>query len=384
MKITKLMLSALVAAIALVACNKIENDQNDGSLQTVRISLENVITTKGPAGDKIAPDANGKMPVNVNNIKIFLTDGAYSPAYSAQDVNGAVAQTYFNLTGENAIDLTETIEFHYVDHKCNKVVVVANVSENITLNDIKNNSGNIADQQDQDRLILWADANLEATGEYHTNEATGKHTEVYQASLTLKPVISRFEVDGFRVAFDTTDPKFNEVEVTAIGFSNYYETLKFSVQGGLKPLPSDRRMHVATENVDNESMVFNWFNNSTEMWYLDKFTGLEMTPTAPAADCESPRAYHFLSGNAIPTMFITLLADGNPAYIYAEEYISQNGSITALEPGKIYRMSAAGEVPADSPDGSIEIPDDIDPIQRCININVEVVDWVVELVTPQF
>ena len=45
-------------------------------------------------------------------------------------------------------------------------------------------------------------------------------------------------------------------------------------------------------------------------------------------------------------------------------------------------MSAAGEVLSD---GSIPIDeDDIDPMDRCLEISVDVVDWVVELVFPEF
>ena len=72
MKLTKLMLSAFAAAVALVACNKVETDPvpQSTSMKSVKISLENVIMTKGEAGDKIkAGDA-----IQVNNFKLFLTD----------------------------------------------------------------------------------------------------------------------------------------------------------------------------------------------------------------------------------------------------------------------------------------------------------------------
>ena len=61
MKLTKLMLSACVAALALVACNKEETAPVDGNLKTVQLSLENIIMTKG-ISDPIRPDANGEMP----------------------------------------------------------------------------------------------------------------------------------------------------------------------------------------------------------------------------------------------------------------------------------------------------------------------------------
>jgi hypothetical protein len=53
-----------------------------------------------------------------------------------------------------------------------------------------------------------------------------------------------------------------------------------------------------------------------------------------------------------------------------------------FKPGYVYRMSAAGEV---EDDGSILIDeDDIDPMDRCIDITVSVHKWVVKLVTPEF
>ena len=48
----------------------------------------------------------------------------------------------------------------------------------------------------------------------------------------------------------------------------------------------------------------------------------------------------------------------------------------------IYRMSAKGQV---ENDGSIPIDeDDIDPMDRCLEITVEAVEWAVELIYPEF
>ena len=89
------------------------------------------------------------------------------------------------------------------------------------------------------------------------------------------------------------------------------------------------------------------------------------------------------------TFVITLLVDGLPAYLYSKGLYSSEklsgGSpapITSFEEGKIYRMSAKGEV---EKDGSIPIDeDDIDPMDRCLEITVDVVDWAIELVYPEF
>ena len=85
----------------------------------------------------------------------------------------------------------------------------------------------------------------------------------------------------------------------------------------------------------------------------------------------------------MPVMIIRVLADGNPAYLYTTRFKSNssNEDISVLEGGKIYRMSAAGNV---GTDGSVEIPDDLSPIQRCLEVKVEVVDWTIDLITPEF
>lgn len=387
MKLTKLMLSACVAALALVSCNKENHAPEITSLKSVSVSLQNAIMTKGPAGDAIAAgDA-----VQVSNLKIFLTDGAYSPAYSAQDTDGNPAKTYFTAEDISNGILDETLRFHFVDHKCNKIVVVANAGD-ISIADVKALTTPIAEQQDQKTLILLAESGLTPTGEQHIDAETGKHTDVYEAALTLKPTISRFEVDGFRVNWtpdnpDTPEvegPKFNTIEVTDIAFQNYFPHLGVSVTEGLVGAGAGTIVHhVAPENLDSEADVYAWLNTtSTGLWYRDSFEGLEMTPANPAVDLTGNLAYHFYVGKAVPTMVIKLLADGTPAYIYAEEFVTAGGqSITELVPGTIYRMSAEGNV---NSDGAVLIPDDLDPMQRCLDITIDVIEWTVELVTPQF
>ena len=54
MKITKLMLSAAVAALALVSCNKQDTTPTTNRLKTVEIAIDNAVITKGLAGDKIS------------------------------------------------------------------------------------------------------------------------------------------------------------------------------------------------------------------------------------------------------------------------------------------------------------------------------------------
>ena len=374
MRLSKLMLSALVAVFAMVSCSKENHTPEVNTLKTVQISLENVIMTKGLAGDKIS--ANQK--VEVKNFHIFLTDDSYSPSYPAKNADGTDAVFYFDQSS----DLTKVHEFHYVDHKCTKVIVVANLGEDADFEDVMNLNVAIANQQDQKNLILFGEKNLSATERTHTVDGSTKYTEVYTASVTLKPTIARFEVDGFATKFSAT-PKFNNVSVTAIAFQHYLPLLTTNTNGGKLNIAGSGSHVLPITNLDDESQVFGWFNGSSSSgWFIDRFSpALSMTPSAPKADVPNPLAYHFFAGEIIPQMVITLTADNSPAYVYTSVFRKGAETLTQLEAGKIYRMSAAGLTAAD---GSIEIPDDLSPIQRCLEVKVEVVDWVVDLITPEF
>lgn len=374
MRLGNLILSAAIAVFTLIGCSKESHSPVDTTLKTVELSFQNIILTKGPAGDKI----NSGDPVKVSNFKVFLTDGSYSPGYPAKNLDGTDATFYFT----SASDLSSVKQFHFVDHKCTKVVVVANAGD-ITFEQVMALNKGIAEQQSQTGLILYGEADLSATGKVHTQDGTDKYTEVYEANVALKPTIARFEVDGFVTKFSAT-PKFNNISVTGIAFQHYFPQMGANTTNG-KLFIGGTGAHVQhVSNLDDQAAVFGWFNGASSTgWFVDKFNpALEMTPADNKADVPNALAYHFYAGEAIPQMMITLTADGSPAYIYANTFKNTSGTpITTLAPGKIYRMSAAGEV---ATDGSIEIPDDLDPIQRCLDITVTVEPWVVEIISPEF
>ena len=367
MKLSKLMLAAFVAVLAIASCNKKETTPEVNRLKTVEISLENVLITKGLAGDKIqAGDA-----VVVNDLKIFLTD-ASGNEYDAKVSDGsAAAQSYF--TGVP----TETVAFHYVDPNCTKVVAVANLGKDITFAEYKALAAlNIEDQQDATALVLYDEATLTSTAREH-NDANADGTTylapVYEAELTLTPRVSRFEVDGFTVKF-SDEPLFNEIKITQLAFFNYYE--ETTVDGGVESELSE------SLNFLNQSEVYAWLDNGETAWYRDSFE-VVITPEDNVASTPKPLAYHMFSCAETPVMLIKLLADDQPAYLYSKGFYKADGTaVTEFEEGKIYRMSAKGEV---ENDGNIPFEDtDIDPMDRCLDITVEVVEWAVELVYPEF
>ena len=365
MKLSKLMLTASVAVVALASCNKQEAAPEVNRLKTVEISLENVIMTKGLAGDKIqAGDA-----VVVNDLKIFLTDAAGNQ-YEAKNAAGTeVAPTYFT-----SLDAVETAEFHYVDPNCTKVVAVANLGQDVTYGEYA--ALLIGEQQDAANLVLYDEATLESTGGVHNDtnaNGTIYESPVYKAELTLTPRVSRFEVDGFTVKF-SDEPLFNEIKITQLAFFNYYE--ETTVDGGVEDKLSE------SLNFLNQSEVYAWLDNGETAWYRDSFE-VVVTPEDNVKSTPKPLAYHIFSCTETPVMLIKVLADGQPAYLYSKGFYKADGTaVTEFEEGKIYRMSAEGEV---EKDGNLPFEDeDIDPMDRCLEITVEVVDWAVELVYPEF
>lgn len=404
MKTTKLMLSALVAAAALVSCNKENHSPEATGVKTVEMSVANMIMTKGAAGDKIKLD--GTTAVHVNDFQIFLTDATYSKVYSEGvkvdgDNNDYVDPKFYWSETDLAAGFT-TIEenYHYVSHHCTKVIAVANAGKELTLEEALALKSTIDLQQDQKKLILFADADLVATGEVHQTEATGtteaKYSEVYEANPILKPTVARFEVDGF--ALNYSGDEYTSVTVKDLAFQNYKPTMQASLDPFVG-LPTGEYV-IPIANLDSDADVYAWFNTGANNtgWFRDSFAGLVLekptdgTTLVKKDIAEGPRAYHFFAPANVPDMILNLSVTGTsgtnvPAYIWTDQfsyYDDENVKqvLTSIEPGTVYRMSFAGEAAGD---GSIPFDEeDLNVVQRCLDVTVDVHDWIVVLVTPEF
>ena len=394
MKLTNLILSASIAAMALVSCNKQETTPQTGNarLKTVGVSLENVIFTKGAAGPKV----NDGDKVIVNSFQIFLTD-ASGNEYTGKTSNGAAAAKSYWSQSELAGGIPATADFHFVDPKCTKVVAVANYEQPFaSYAEFKTAAQSallIGDQQDHTNLVLYDESTNFTMIESHEDTAldadgnTVTYTsEVFSVELVLTPRVSRFEVDGFAVKFNTT-PKYQEVKISQLAFQNYYPETN-AVTGAESGEPVN---HIA--DLSKQAAVYAWLNDTSKPadWYWDA-CDLTITPSAnaknfpddPSVETDGARAYHIFScDGTVPQFVIALTADGQPAYLYTRNFTDANGdTITKFEEGKIYRMNGEGEVPGK---GTIEIPEDkIDPMDRCLDIKVEVKKWEVALIQPEF
>ena len=392
---TKLMFAVLAAAAVFTACTK-EGPTMDASktLKSVEISLDNLIYTKGAAGDKIAAGS----PVQVNDVQIFLVKSNGTFFTEAKEADGSSDAAY-TFTGTA---ITNSYTFHYVDTDVNKVVVVANMGAAFTAtdyDDLKTKTLAIDNQQTATNLALYGEGTLTKKGTNHTGDEDGngnvQENQVYTSEVTIAPRVARIEVDGFRVIYTEDDPEtevvvesiYDEITFTQLAMVNYMPTTALWNGTESGTLVNPLATYYSGSTVSNETAIYNWLGTKPEgtpTWTYDA-CNLTCTPEVQAADFATPRAYHIFAGNVVPTFFIHLTADGVPAFIYTKSIKDAAGNeITSFAEGTIYRMS--GDTASETtPDGAIEVPEDvIDPMDRCLEITVEVEPWQVVLVTPEF
>lgn len=361
-------------------------------VKTIEMSVANLIMTKGDAGTKISDGA----AVVVNDFQIFLTDGTYDHVYTdgVKGDNNAEPKFYWTKTDLGTGFTAVAQNYHYVSNHCSRIVAVANAGKQLTLAEALALGTTIDLQQNQDELLLFADVPLTRHADGKMHQADGKYAEVYVANPVLSPTVARFEVDGFVMNFNGT--KYNKAKVLDIAFQDYYPSMIFAVPAGERVIP--------ITNLESDADVYAWFNDTAAShfgWFRDSFTDvvLEKPATPDAANRYlakadiAPKAYHFFAPAEVPDMIINLVLDGAagsniPAYLwtnifkYVDKTTNEQKTLDQIQPGTIYRMSAAGVALGD---GSIPFDEeDINAVERCLEITVEVAKWEVVLVTPEF
>lgn len=400
MKLTKLMLSACVAALALVSCQKEEGPSVKGDYKSVEIEISNLFMTKS-AGETIQ---NG-TPVVLNNFRVYLTDGTNFYWDATNEAGQTLEKAAYQFTSKPA----EAIEYHFVNPSVNKVVAVANLTDEQyasinTYADIKALKLEVAAQQNPGALALFAEDSLEPAGSQHIpsgdthKEGENLITNVYKADLKFVPRVARIELDGFAVGFKTGEKaRYNKISIHQVAFNNYYPaTVLYNGQeeGTLQDCKAENPV----------SAVAYFTANAGTEWYSDKTTLEFDRPAAMTNDTwvekelDDTFYYHFF-----PTASATSEAAGYPelmfqlstedtdgavasTYIYTKNFKGNDGEpITEFKEGNIYRMNFSTSVEADKGDGDVPIgEDDIDQLGRCLDITVTVQNWNVVLVTPEF
>ena len=204
------------------------------------------------------------------------------------------------------------------------------------------------------------------------------HDNVYTANVTLEPRVSRFEIYGFQYTQEGDVPKYTSVKLQKIALNNYYTQSDF-----VSKLPvEDTKVF---ETIDHTE-VWGWIEDRSAPWADElnlelavggkKFVdGTDITD--PAEDGEDAAG--------IITYGLAHVTDAakNPELLLALRGVNSNSELplylrgqftnaSAFTSGKIYRVLYSFT------DGDFDEP------ERCVELNVDVADWTVVPVSPEF
>ena len=350
-----------MALVAMVATSCSNDDASlatiSGPQKSVKVSLENVITTR--VKDEMIPNSS---KVVLNECQVFFVGGD-GMLYTGKDVNGGNTVTHYFTTAP-----LQSEDYHFLPPAVQKVVVVGNYGSEISaasLNDIKTLVAKAEQQQDDENLLVYGEAELVPI----TTE--DKHGNSYKADVSVKPLVARIEVGGFACDFSDT-PLYDEVKITMLALNNYYEEM--TIGGTLSKLNSTSIV---------SSNVYPFFNSTDAKAYTKDEISVTLTPDAPSAGFDDGKylVYHTFAGS-VPQLVvrITGVKDGaeSPLYLATNSFTSNGAKVNAFEAGSIYRMKFNGE------DRFAFDEEDLNQPEKCVDVAVEAAQWVVVNVTPEF
>lgn len=384
MNVRNLLLTALAASMALVSCDKSENDVSvptDKSLKSVTLTLPNITKAVGSraTGDAIADNSQ----VELKNFKVYFVDGSGKevtvPQYEGKD-----QQVYFTsdatdgsweTIGENGRGIT----YHFLPAATAKVVVVGNLGGDVEYDDLAYHTENVLNDSEDGHPIypLYGDDDLaEKNG---TADDKG-HENVYTATVTLAPSQSRFEIFGFEY-IEATAPATNNytsVALQKIALNHYYTSYEFvskvPVETGKvfdEPAHTEAWNWIEARNTWCDALTLSMepgepkFVNGTDITDANEdgegATGIITYGLAHVADAKNnPELLLALHGTT---------AAGTSVPLYLRGKFTNSD---AFEAGKIYRVFFKFT------DANLEQP------ERCVELTVKVADWTVVPVTPNF
>ena len=344
-----------LAAVAMVATSCVQGDDDfavKGPQKSVQFSLANVISTRG----EDAPIPN-ETKVNLKNYQVFFV-GSDGTLYSGKGVNGEAVSHYFETAP------TEVQTFHFLPAAVAKVVVVGNYGSKITtatkLDDIEAIATTWKDQQNDENLLVYGEAELVKAAD------DDDHANTYKAVVKVKPLVARIEVSGFKCTF-STEPLYEKIDVTMVKLNNFYPTSNI---GGVVS-PAD-----ILNSPINDETAYPFFNAAAPEYSKDE---IEVSLTPSAASVELPNTgylvYNFFPG-AVPQLVARVAGTNGtsvaPLYLATKGFYNGSEKITEFKPGTIYRMNFAFA------DTALAQP------EKCVEVSIEVAEWVVVNVTPEF
>ena len=357
MKIRNLMLVALAASMTFVACSKDDGVPDaQGTPKSVTIKLANVVTpSRSTGGAEIEPG----QAVTLTKYQVFFSDG--TKLYTAKEANNQDAAEQYFVTPEDGA-LATTGNFHFLPAAVNKVIVIGNRAkiDDVTTEAELNVALNITDEQNADALSLYATSALTPVSEAEDDDDDEIHLKdnpVYKADLTLAPTSARLYIKNFSCTFSGT-PEYTSLKLQKLALNNYYttNTLASETVGGL------------TNTTLTEANVWDWFAKLPAGFDNDN---LDISLSSTSATAPSGGLYYHIFPGVEPQLVLRAEGDGTPLYLATKSFKSGDAPVV-WEAGKIYEMDFAFKAT------------DFDQPDKCIDITVKPVNWVVVPVSPEF
>lgn len=370
--------------MTLVACDKNENEMGgptDMQPKRVTIKLPNLAPAPGTRAVGDAMQKNSQ--VELTDFKIFFLDAGGAPITVPQ-YNNQDQQVYFSSDDQKSWEAITAdgrdLTYHFLPYQTAKVVVVGNQG-NIDYATLANKAEDVPNDSETGHptYTLYGEDDLVEGGAPDSET----HENVYQASVTLEPRVSRFEIYGFEYeqAQAPATNKYTSVKLNKIALNHYYTKYDFVTK-----TPSETGKVFGNPD---ENTLWSWVESAAAPWAdeLSSTTALTLTPgqskapngSAVAADngegAKDIITYglaHVADKANNPELLLTLhgtTADGTVEPIYLRGTFTNSA---AFNSGKIYRVLYSFS------------DDDFTQPERCVELNVKVANWTVVPVTPEF
>ena len=384
MKTFRIMCAAVVAAMSLASCQK-EQEQapENKTLKSVEVKINNVAPVTRAIGG-LGESLEGKN-IQLNSLQFFFSDG--TSLYEAKDAEGNVADVYYDAAELAALDGSISAKFHFLPAAVKKVIVIGNYSASAATTETALDAElEIAKYQDVTNFPLYAEGTLGlASSNAHDNGSNGHLSNVYTVNLDVYPHVARFEITGIGCTLPLNSGKI--VKVVSIAFADFFDKCDFRTAVG----------HTLRSVQLNQQDIYTYFQEqmSTAKWNNDFFNGLNgqegagnshpvIELTATNTFVETDIAYNFFcKGAPSPCLLLNVIEyenqtafdanNGTPGYLYTNIYrLNSTEPVTTFEPGKIYRMAIRFN------------EDDLQHQERCLDISLNIAEWIVINVTPEF
>ena len=212
------------------------------------------------------------------------------------------------------------------------------------------------------------------------------------------PLLVDFSQNKFLSPLFPSLPPFFSLSFTLCLFSFLHFLPSLSISSPLAPTSLTTKL---TEV--NDASVFQYFTNNLSVsgelaWYYDALPAADVvldkadatgSPLVAADDMATKKSYHFFPSTEVPCFYIQLATyvDGEdvalPSYIYSKGFKTSAGEDVTFAPGYVYRMNFKGA----PNNGYGDLPfeeEDINQLDKCLEITVDVIDWAVVSIYPEF